>query len=90
MAVCGVCGREMLEADGCIGEYVRIDGKRYKRIYMGGNGDFYENAEEGRCGDCGAKPGFLHHWGCDCERCPKCGMQMIACECGEEEYVLLA
>jgi hypothetical protein len=33
------------------------------------------------CGDCGAEPGKLHKPGCDVERCPKCGGQIIACNC---------
>jgi hypothetical protein len=33
------------------------------------------------CGDCGAKPGELHQPGCDMERCPHCGGQMITCPC---------
>lgn len=31
------------------------------------------------CGDCGARPGSLHEPGCDVERCPRCGNQLIAC-----------
>ena len=33
------------------------------------------------CNDCGTKPGELHTAGCDIERCPRCGMQKIACDC---------
>lgn len=33
------------------------------------------------CHDCGAKEGQLHHLGCDMERCPKCGHQLISCGC---------
>ncbi len=93
MAICRVCKQEMLCADGCIGEYVRIGQKRYKRIRVGEEGDFFEGADANddvRCGDCGAKLGGLHHWGCDCERCPKCMGQMISCDCvNGKGYVLL-
>ncbi|MGI4943964.1 MAG: hypothetical protein ACRYHQ_25970, partial [Janthinobacterium lividum] len=34
-----------------------------------------------RCGDCGVIRGGLHHLGCDVERCPRCGDQLITCEC---------
>lgn len=35
----------------------------------------------GNCHDCGAAPGELHELGCDTERCPRCGMQLISCSC---------
>ena len=33
------------------------------------------------CHDCGAEEGQLHDMGCDCERCPFCGGQLITCGC---------
>jgi hypothetical protein len=33
------------------------------------------------CHDCGAKEGELHQTGCDMERCPFCGGQLISCDC---------
>jgi hypothetical protein len=33
------------------------------------------------CPDCGAKPGQMHEKGCDVERCPACGHQLIGCDC---------
>lgn len=33
------------------------------------------------CHDCEAKPGEYHDMGCDVERCPDCGGQMIGCYC---------
>jgi hypothetical protein len=33
------------------------------------------------CPDCGAGVGELHGENCDAERCPRCGMQAISCNC---------
>jgi len=33
------------------------------------------------CRDCGAKEGQLHQLGCDMEKCPFCGWQLISCDC---------
>ena len=33
------------------------------------------------CHDCGAKEGEYHLPGCDMERCPFCGGQLISCDC---------
>ena len=37
------------------------------------------------CHDCGAEEGALHEFGCDMERCPFCGGQLICCDCCYKE-----
>lgn len=40
------------------------------------------------CHDCLTPPGGYHQPGCDAERCPRCGGQLIACSClspGEDD-----
>jgi len=34
-----------------------------------------------KCHDCGIVEGQIHEYGCDMERCPICGRQLIACSC---------
>ncbi len=60
-----------------------IKGKLYSPIKVGDPGDWYEGREHAECGDCGAKYGEQHLPGCDIERCPACGLQLISCDCGK-------
>ncbi|MEQ8839417.1 MAG: hypothetical protein RIB98_00390 [Acidimicrobiales bacterium] len=54
------------------------------RIRCGAPEDILVGQYDGCCGDCSAVPGQLHVWGCDIERCPECGGQMLSCDCDAE------
>jgi hypothetical protein len=82
MSKCQDCGKEMKTAYGCDPKkgYIVFKTKMYKRNLCN-----ERESHHGRCHDCGAKSGYLHHNGCDMESCPKCGGQLLSCDCGGNE-----
>ena len=42
-----------------------------------------------KCHDCRAVEGEIHELGCDMERCPFCGYQLITCDCCYEHLGLV-
>ena len=87
MAICRFCGNDMSKADGCVKIPVKIGGKDMDPIKYGDEKEEADTPE--RCHDCNAQKGHFHHPGCDMERCPKCGGQLISCGCmdDEDEYL---
>jgi hypothetical protein len=81
MARCEDCQREMQIAPSCLEVPILIDGSVHERIPQ-------KKTRLGRCHDCGVQAGGIHHFGCDAERCPSCGGQLISCEC-EDKIPLL-
>ncbi|MBN4050369.1 hypothetical protein JYT28_01285 [Desulfobulbus sp. AH-315-M07] len=80
MAICTDCNLEMRTAEGCTVTSITLDGTVFNRI-VHGSGKAWGPAK-GRCSECGAEPGKIHHAGCQYEECPKCGeAQMLACGC---------
>jgi len=56
------------------------DGEMHSRIPYGPIGDGFGDGVR-ICHDCAANPGQFHALGCDMERCPICGGQLISCSC---------
>ena len=80
MAVCEFCGQEMKRADGCTRTHIKYpDGTVLPVVTE------HFDEPDGRCHDCGIKDGNAHHPGCDVERCPQCGGQLLNCWCFDED-----
>jgi hypothetical protein len=83
MAVCEWCHGEMTMPISCTVDAFHRNGRRFLMVPFG--------AEPGRrtsgdhCGDCGTIRGGWHHPGCDLQRCPACGRQLISCGCRFDE-----
>lgn len=81
-ATCNVCHKDMMRAKSCIKTVFVVEQEGQpdqivQRIPVGQGADW----TEGRCHDCNAIVGGFHHPGCDTERCPFCGGQILSCNC---------
>ena len=80
MAQCKYCGRDMAASNvkSCLGnKNVRFpDGPEMPAVPCS-----EDECRRGRCVDCNVAVGGNHHPGCDQEKCPKCGGQLISCGC---------
>ena len=81
MAKCDYCQKEMKDpaTTSCTPVTISIDGADHPQI------PYAPEDPTRRCHDCGVESGGLHHPGCDMEKCPKCGGQLISCGCMDDE-----
>jgi len=86
MAICKYCNQDVENGNtkSCNFLYIVIDGKKYKR-----NTTYFDSND--RYHDCNIenKEGNIHHFGCDIDRCPICGEQLIYCDCLDDKKIEL-
>jgi len=90
MAICKDCKADTFDVETCDVPYILIGEHVYQRDRSHYEHEKCEAAfstHASRCRDCNIVNGHghIHHFGCEIERCPKCGGQLISCGCAGEE-----
>lgn len=80
---CEDCGKHRGYASSCTLDGIVINGKEYEREKSTYFGKKRQPDRKERCPGCGIvlRPGNVHHFGCDNERCPRCKGQLTSCDC---------
>jgi hypothetical protein len=67
-----------------VSKLIALDGSVYDAVPVGAD-DGGCIRDDGCCCGCGMATGKDHDPGCDWEPCPRCGAQLISCNCDDRE-----
>ncbi len=81
-AICPACELDMQKVSSCAVRQFEDEDKPRIPYDPELLGPWPDMPSDHRCGDCGIKPGGIHHLNCDMEICPICEAgQAISCDC---------
>ena len=83
MTECVGCANIMSEVKSCSrNDWLEFEGdhRSYQTIPYINPATLFD-VNDTSCHDCSVQIGAKHHPGCDMERCPRCGAQLISCPC---------